>query len=162
MTKEKVFSKYIMSYESNENGLMIISLMDSSHKEAMFSHTFYKNNKDYLDNFINIKEFVKPKKETQKKHYIVISLDDFSIGYNDNSKKISEEDLKMAMSIVKNEMANANPLIAKKKALLIKYNNDIKTLEALGSDDFEFEDEIEEITKKAAELRKEIEELLEA
>ena len=53
MRKEKIFSKYIMSYKNTENGLEIVSLMDSSKKKHYF-HTFYKNNKDYLDNFINI------------------------------------------------------------------------------------------------------------
>ena len=74
MTKEKIFSKYIMSYKNTENGLEIVSLMDSSKKETLFSHTFYKNNKDYLDTFNNIDMFVKPKRETTKKNNIIINL----------------------------------------------------------------------------------------
>ena len=31
MRKEKVFSKYIMNYESTEKGLEIVSLLDSFH-----------------------------------------------------------------------------------------------------------------------------------
>jgi hypothetical protein len=162
MRKEKVFSKYIMSYESTENGLEIVSVMDSSQKETLFSHTFYKNNKDYLDNFTNIDLFVKPKRETTKKNNVIVNLDDYSVSYSNNNQKVSEEDLRLVMSILKNEMANASPEIAKKKALLTKYINDIKIIKALEVEGLEFGEEIEKIEKQIEELKEEIEELLEA
>lgn len=162
MRKEKVFSKYIMNYESTEKGLEIVSLTDSSQKETLFSHTFYKNNKDYLDNFTNIDVFVKPKRETTKKNNVIINLDDYSVSYSNNNQKVSEEDLRLVMSILKNDLANANPLIAKKKALLTKYINDIKIIKALEVEGLEFSEEIEKIESQIEELKEEIEELLEA
>lgn len=162
MKKQKVFSKYIMDYESTQKGLEIVSLMDSSQKETMFSHTFYKNNKDYLDGFINIDLFVKPKRETTKKNNVIVNLDDYSVSYSGNNQKVSEEDLRLVMSILKNDLANANPIIAKKKALLTKYNNDIKIIKGLEVEGLEFSEEIEKIESQIEELKQEIEDLLEA
>ena len=162
MKKQKVFSKYIMDYESTEKGLEIVSLMDSSKKETMFSHTFYKNNKDYLDGFINIDMFVKPKREATKKNNVIINLDDYSVSYSNNNQKVSEEDLRLVMSILKNDLANANPIIAKKKALLTKYNNDIKIIKGLEVEGLEFSEEIEKLESQIEELKQEIENLLEA
>lgn len=162
MRKEKVFSKYIMNYESTEKGLEIVSLLDSSKKETLFSHTFYKNNKDYLDSFNNIDLFVKPKKETTKKNNVIINLDDYSVSYSNNNQKVSEEDLRLVMSILKNDLANANPVIAKKKALLTKCNNDIKIIKGLEVDGLEFSEEIEKIESQIEVLKQEIEDLLEA
>ena len=162
MKKQKVFSKYIMDYESTEKGLEIVSLMDSSKKETLFSHTFYKNNKDYLDEFTNIDMFVKPKRETTQKNNVIINLDDYSVNYSNNNQKVSEEDLRLVMSILKNDLANANPIIAKKKALLTKYINDIKIIKGLEVEGLEFSEEIEKIEDQIDELKQEIEELLEA
>ena len=162
MRKEKVFSKYIMSYENTEKGLEIVSLTDATQKETLFSHTFYKNNKDYLDNFINIDLFVKPKRETTKKNNVIVDLDNYSVSYSGNNQKVSEDDLRLVMSILKNELANTNPEIAKKKALLTKYNNDIKIIKGLEVEGLEFSDEIKKIESQIEILKQEIEDLLEA
>lgn len=156
MENKKVFSKYVMSYESNK----ITNLLDSNGKETLFSFTFYNNNKEYLDSFTNILEWVKPKKEMIKKNNVIVNLDDYSVSYSSNNDKVSEEDLKQVMKIVKNELSEANPEIAKQKALLIKYANDIKTLEELQGEDFDFTNEIEEIKEKIEEAKTKIDEIL--
>ncbi len=156
MENKKVFSKYIMSFEGDR----ITGLLDSNGKETMFNFTFYSNNKDYLDSFTNILEWVKPKKEVVKKNNVIVNLDDYSVSYSSNNERVSEDDLKLVMKIVKNEMSEANPEIAKQKALLIKYANDIKTLEDLQSDGFDFKDEIEEIKEKIEEAKEKIDEIL--
>lgn len=156
MENKKVFSKYVMSFESNR----IINLLDSNGKETMFSFTFYTSNKDYLDGFTNILEWVKPKKEMIKKNNVVVNLDDYSVHYSSNNDKVSEEDLKQVMKIIKNELSEANPEIAKQKALLIKYANDIQTLEELQGEDFDFTIEIEEIKEKIDEAKTKIDEIL--
>ena len=156
MENKKVFSKYVMSFEDDR----ITSLLDSNGKEALFSFTFYTSNKEYLEGFKNILEWVKPKKEMIKKNNIIVNLDDYSISYSSNNEKVNEEDLKQVMKIVKNELSEANPEIAKQKALLIKYANDIKTLEDLQGDDFDFTIEIEEIKAKIEEAKAKIDEIL--
>lgn len=157
MSNKKVFSKYIMEYKDNN----IISVLDSSNKETMFSFTFYNSNKEVLDMFDNILDFVKPKRETKKYKNLVINLENFSLRYSSNETKISEEDLKLALKIVRSELSDANPEIAKRKALLVKYHNDIKTLEALEVDGLTFEEEKEDINEKIDALRVEIDTLLE-
>ena len=119
MENKKVFSKYVMSFESDK----ITSLLDSNGKETLFSFTFYTSNKEYLDGFTNILTWVKPKKEVIKKNNVIVNLDDYSVSYSNNNEKVNEEDLKQVMKIIKNEMSEANPEIAKQKALLIKYAN---------------------------------------
>lgn len=156
MENKKVFSKYVMSFEGDR----ITNLLDSNGKETMFSFTFYSNNKDYLDGFTNILEWVKPKKEIVKKNNVIVNLDDYSVSYSSNNEKVNEDDLKLVMKIVKNEMSEANPEIAKQKALLIKYANDIKTLEDLQNEDFDFTIEIEEIKEKIEEAKSKIDEIL--
>jgi len=156
MENKKVFSKYVMSFENER----IMSLLDSNGKDTLFSFTFYTSNKEYLDNFTNILEYVKPKKEMVKKNNIIVNLQDYSVHYSSNNEKVSEEDLKQVMKIIKNEMSEANPEIAKQKALLIKYANDIKTLEDLQSGDFDFTVEIEEIKEKIYEAKEKIDEIL--
>lgn len=156
MENKKVFSKYVMSFEGDK----ITNLLDSNGKEALFSFTFYTSNKEYLDNFTNVLEWVKPKKEIVKKNNIIINLDDYSVSYSSNNEKVSEEDLKQVMKIVKNEMSEVNPEIAKQKALLIKYANDIKTLEDLQGDGFDFTNEIEDIKEKIEEAKTKIDEIL--
>lgn len=154
--KIKTFSRYTMSYEENQ----ITNLLDSNGKETLFSYTFYMNNKDVLDDFENIALWVKPKRETTIKNNLVINLDDFSVSYSSNNDKVSKEDLELALRVIRNELSEANPEIAKKKALLIKYNNDIKTLKELAIEGMSFNEEIEEINEKIDELKKEINELL--
>lgn len=156
MENKKVFSKYIMSFEGDE----ITSLLDSNGKDTLFSFTFYTSNKEYLDGFTNILTWVKPKKEIVKKNNVIVNLDDYSVSYSNNNEKVNEEDLKQVMKIIKNEMSEANPEIAKQKALLIKYANDIKTLEDLQGDDFDFTIEIEEIKEKIEEAKAKIDEIL--
>lgn len=156
METKKVFSKYVMSFE----GDVITNLLDSNGKETLFSFTFYTSNKEYLEGFTNILEWVKPKKEMIKKNNVIVNLDDYSVSYSSNSEKVSEEDLKQVMKIIKNEMSEANPEIAKQKALLIKYANDIKTLEDLQGEDFDFTTEIEEIKEKIEEAKEKIDEIL--
>ena len=160
MENKKVFSKYVMSFENDFEGNKITNLLDSNGKETLFSYTFYTRNKDYLDDFTNILEYVKPKKEMIKKNNIIVNLDNYSVSYSSNSDKVNENDLKQVMKIIKNEMSEANPEIAKQKALLIKYANDIKTLEDLQSDDFDFTIEIEEIKEKIEEAKEKIDEIL--
>jgi hypothetical protein len=63
---------------------------------------------------------------------------------------------------LKNDLANTNPEIAKKKALLTKYNNDIKIIKGLEVEGLEFSDEIEKIESQIEILKQEIEDLLEA
>lgn len=154
--KIKTFSRYTMSYEENQ----ITNLLDSNGKETLFSYTFYMNNKDVLDDFENIALWVKPKRETTIKNNLVINLDDFSVSYSSNNDKVSKEDLELALRVIRNELSEANPEIAKKKALLIKYNNDIKTLNELAIEGMSFDEEIEEINEKIDELKNEINELL--
>ena len=156
MENKKVFSKYVMSFE----GERITNLLDSNGKEALFSFTFYSNNKEYLEGFTNILEWVKPKKEMIKKNNVIVNLDDYSVSYSSNNERVTEEDLKQVMKIVKNELSEANPEIAKQKALLIKYSNDIKTLEDLQGEDFDFTLEIEEIKEKIEEAKTKIDEIL--
>lgn len=156
MENKKVFSKYVMSFEE----LKIIGLVDSNGKETLFSWTFYQSNKDVLDAFENIDLWVKPKKETNPKKNVIISLDDFACSYSNNNAKVSEEDLNLAMKILRNEMSEQNPEIQKKKALLLKYNNDIKVLNDLASDGMTFDEEIDEINEKIDVLKKEINDLL--
>lgn len=105
MENKKVFSKYVMSFDGNK----IISLVGSNCKEALFSFTFYSENQGYLDGFTNISEQVKPKKERVKKNKIMVNLDDYSVSYASNSDKVSEEDLKQVMEIVKNELSEGIP-----------------------------------------------------
>lgn len=156
MENKKVFSKYIMSFEGDR----ITNLLDSNGKESLFSFTFYTSNKDYLDGFTNILEWVKPKKEIVKKNNIIVNLDDYSVSYSSNNEKVNEEDLKQVMKIVKNELSEVNPEVAKQKALLIKYANDIKTLEDLQGDDFDFTIEIEEIKENIEKAKTKIDEIL--
>lgn len=159
---KKVFSKYVMSFTDENDVLKITTLHDSKGDECLFSNTFYNNNKEYLDTFENIMEWVKPKREIVKKNNIVINLDDYSVHYSSSQEKIKEEDLKQCIRIIKNELVEKNPEIAKHKALLIKYNNDIKTLEELENSDstFDFGDEKEEIAKKIEDTKKTIDDLL--
>lgn len=156
MENKKVFSKYVMSFEGDK----ITNLLDSNGKETLFSFTFYTSNKEYLDSFTNILMWVKPKKEMIKKNNVIVNLDDYSVSYSSNNEKVNEDDLKQVMKIVKNEMSEANPEVAKQKALLIKYANDIKTLEDLQGEDFDFTSEIEEIKEKIEEAKTKIDEIL--
>lgn len=153
---QKVFSKYIMNYQED----LITYLSDSKGKATLFNYTFYMKNKEFLDLFKNIDEFVKPKREKEEKNTIVINLDEFSIYYSKNNKKVDEEDLKKAMKIVKNALSDENAEIAKKKALLIKYVNDIKILKNLEIDNMSFEDEIKEFEAKIETLKKAIDNAL--
>lgn len=153
---QKVFSKYIMNYQED----LITYLSDSKGKATLFNYTFYMKNKEFLDLFKNIDEFVKPKREKEKKNTIVINLDEFSIYYSKNNKKVDEEDLKKAMKIVKNALSDENAEIAKNKALLIKYVNDIKILKNLEIDNMSFEDEIKELEEKIETLKKAIDNAL--
>lgn len=154
---EKIFSKYIMNYEGNQ----IKVVLDNNKKETMFSYTFYNNNKEYLDLFENIALFVKPKKERTINNNLIINLDNFEVKYSSNNDKVNEEDLRLAMKILKNELGEVNPEIAKAKALLIKYNNDIKTLKELSSEGLDFEDEVKDLEGKIEDLKDKIEELIE-
>lgn len=153
---QKVFSKYIMNYQED----LITYLSDSKGKATLFNYTFYMKNKEFLDLFKNIDEFVKPKREKEEKNTIVINLDEFSIYYSKNNKKVDEEDLKKAMKIVKNALSDENAEIAKNKALLIKYVNDIKILKNLEIDNMSFEDEIKELEAKIETLKKAIDNAL--
>lgn len=153
---QKVFSKYIMNYQED----LITYLSDSKGKATLFNYTFYMKNKEFLDLFKNIDEFVKPKREKEEKNTIVINLDEFSIYYSKNNKKVDEEDLKKAMKIVKNALSDENAEIAKNKALLIKYVNDIKILKNLEIDNMSFEDEIKEFEAKIETLKKAIDNAL--
>lgn len=153
---QKVFSKYIMNYQED----LITYLSDSKGKATLFNYTFYMKNKEFLDLFKNIDEFVKPKREKEEKNTIVINLDEFSIYYSKNNKKVDEEDLKKAMKIVKNALSDENAEIAKNKALLIKYVNDIKILKNLEIDNMSFEDEIKELEEKIETLKKAIDNAL--
>ena len=153
---QKVFSKYIMNYQED----LITYLSDSKGKATLFNYTFYMKNKEFLDLFKNIDEFVKPKREKEEKNTIVINLDEFSIYYSKNNKKVDEEDLKKAMKIVKNALSDENAEIAKNKALLIKYVNDIKILKNLEIDNMSFEDEIKEFEEKIETLKKAIDNAL--
>lgn len=153
---QKVFSKYIMNYQED----LITYLSDSKGKATLFNYTFYMKNKEFLDLFKNIDEFVKPKREKEEKNTIVINLDEFSIYYSKNNKKVDEEDLKKAMKIVKNALSDENAEIAKNKALLIKHVNDIKILKNLEIDNMSFEDEIKELEEKIETLKKAIDNAL--
>lgn len=153
---QKVFSKYIMNYQED----LITYLSDSKGKATLFNYTFYMKNKEFLDLFKNIDEFVKPKREKEEKNTIVINLDEFSIYYSKNNKKVDEEDLKKAMKIVKNALSDENAEIAKNKALLIKYVNNIKILKNLEIDNMSFEDEIKELEEKIETLKKAIDNAL--
>ena len=153
---QKVFSKYIMNYQED----LITYLSDSKGKATLFNYTFYMKNKKFLDLFKNIDEFVKPKREKEEKNTIVINLDEFSIYYSKNNKKVDEEDLKKAMKIVKNALSDENAEIAKNKALLIKHVNDIKILKNLEIDNMSFEDEIKELEEKIETLKKAIDNAL--
>lgn len=156
MKKEHLFSKYVMIYSED----IIENLKDNNGKNTLFSFSFYNQNKSFLDNFKNILSFVKPKKETTKNNNLIINLDDFNVRYQSNNEEIKEEDIKIAMNILKNVFSENNPVLNKKKALLIKYQNDVKMLKELEDENFTFAEEIEEIEIKIEEIKKEISDIL--
>lgn len=155
----KVFSFYTMEFSDNT----IKSVIGKNGKETQFSHTFYKSNQEYLDTFENINSFVKDKKEKSKSNNVIINLEDFTITFTneeEQSEEMLQEDLKMAIRILKNEITKNNPQVQKQKALLIKYTNDIKTLKDLLSEGMDFQKEIEELELQVLEVKETIEKLL--
>lgn len=154
----KSFNRYTMQY--NED-MKITSLLGSDNKEALFSHTFYHSNKEYLDEFVNIASFVKPKREASNKATITIDLEELELRFNNIEDDEKEELLRIAMKIIKNAISEENEELKEHKASLIKLNSDLKTLKDLSNEGLGFDEEIKEVNSKIQEVEKKIEEILE-
>ena len=154
----KNFSRYIMHYNENK----ITNLVDGDGKETLFTHTFYNLNNEFLDEFENILDFVKPKRESMKKTTITIDLEDLEVRYNNLEELEKNEALQIALKVIRLAMSEENEEVKELKEELIKNENDLKTLLELEEDGLIFEEEKEEINKTIEEIKEKINTIINA
>ena len=155
--QQKIFFQYQMSFEYNEEEKKVITnVTKSSGKTTKFTSSFYEKNEAFLNTFINIDKWVKPKKEREKKEpKLYIDLENLKVAYSDD-KKVSISDLKQALLILKRELSRENPKSQKIEKELIDNKNNLRILKNLASEKMPFTKEINELEEKVTNLKKEL------
>lgn len=153
--KVKVFLRYTMYINEEKNE--IINVLGKDGETTKFAFSFYKTNEQYLDQYVNIGEWVKPKREHIKNNNIVINLDDLTVNYSGNLGELEEDDVKLAITLLKNYISENNEELKTLKEQKTKLLNDLKILKSLNDfkeEEAKIEQEIKEIDLKVEELLK--------